>query len=395
MITFKPTIRNIRSDGYAAVYIRVTKDRQSDYIKTNYIAKKTQLNGTTIKDYTLVAKVSTIIDKYVNRLNYEETELWTLREVINFLMQENNKISFTDYYREYIGKMRNENRNDPAANYQTALNSLTKFSGKKELFFSDITSNLINDWIVSLKNTSTAKNHYPVLINAVFSAGTKHFNDYERGILRIKNQPFMHVTIPECDVAEKRAVEKEILLKIFNFDTGGSPKSKTAEFAKDISLIIFCLVGINCKDLFIMDEANFKNGKLCYCRAKTQSERRDKAYIEISVPEMILPLFKKYQGKGGKLFDFEQKFKTRSLFNQEINKGLKIITEALNIEKITSYTFRHSWATIAQNNCGASTAMVAFALNHSTEYRITKGYIKTDFTPIDKLNEQVLDFVFK
>ena len=33
MITFKPVIRNVRSDGYAAVYIRVTKDRQSDYIK--------------------------------------------------------------------------------------------------------------------------------------------------------------------------------------------------------------------------------------------------------------------------------------------------------------------------------------------------------------------------
>ena len=49
MITFKPVIRNIRADGFAAVYIRVTKDRESDYIKTNYIAKKQQLSGTKIK----------------------------------------------------------------------------------------------------------------------------------------------------------------------------------------------------------------------------------------------------------------------------------------------------------------------------------------------------------
>ena len=51
MITFKPVIRNVRSDGYAAVYIRVTKDRQSDYIKTNYIAKKQQLSGTKLTKF--------------------------------------------------------------------------------------------------------------------------------------------------------------------------------------------------------------------------------------------------------------------------------------------------------------------------------------------------------
>jgi integrase len=73
---------------------------------------------------------------------------------------------------------------------------------------------------------------------------------------------------------------------------------------------------------------------------------------------------------------------------------LETICRALEIERVTCYSFRHSWATIAQNDCGASTALVAFALNHATEYRITKGYIKTDFSPIDRLNEQVLEMIF-
>lgn len=391
MITFKPVIRNVRSDGYAAVYIRVTKDRQADYIKTVYIAKKSQLNGKDLKDYALISKVSVTIEKFVSRLNNEDTELWTLQETVNFLMQENNKISFTDYFNEFTSKMRRDGRIEPSANYQSAYNSLFKFSGKKQLFFSDITSKLINEWIESLKHTSTAKNHYPTLINAVFTAGTKHFNDYERGILRIKNQPFMHVEIPDCDVADKKAIEKDILLKIFNADC---MTNETAIFAKDIALLTFALVGINGKDLFIMEQNNFKNGKLCYNRSKTKTERQDKAYIEILVPEMILPLFKKYKGTDGKLFDFCNRYKNRNYFNRAINLGLDTICKDLKIEKVTSYTFRHSWATIAQNNCGASIEQVAFALNHSTEYRITKGYIKTDFSPIDKLNKKVLKFVF-
>jgi len=60
MITFKPVIRNVRSDGYAAIYIRVTKDRQSDYINTNYIAKKQQFSGAKLKDFSLISKILVI-----------------------------------------------------------------------------------------------------------------------------------------------------------------------------------------------------------------------------------------------------------------------------------------------------------------------------------------------
>ena len=33
------------------------------------------------------------------------------------------------------------------------------------------------------------------------------------------------------------------------------------------------------------------------------------------------------------------------------------------------YTFRHTWATIAQNDCDANIADVAFGLNHSQGYK--------------------------
>ena len=51
------------------------------------------------------------------------------------------------------------------------------------------------------------------------------------------------------------------------------------------------------------------NDKLCYNRLKTKKRRSDKAYIEISVPERILPLFEKYKGKNENLFYSSQMFK--------------------------------------------------------------------------------------
>lgn len=58
------------------------------------------------------------------------------------------------------------------------------------------------------------------------------------------------------------------------------------------------------------------------------------------------------------------------------------------------YTFRHTWATIAQNDCDANIADVAFGLNHSQGYKVTRGYVKIDFTRAWELNAKIIDFVF-
>ena len=63
-------------------------------------------------------------------------------------------------------------------------------------------------------------------------------------------------------------------------------------------------------------------------------------------------------------------------------------------EDYSAYTFRHTWGTVAQNDCGASISEVAFAMNHSSGHKVTRGYIKIDFTPAWVLNENVVDFIF-
>lgn len=222
----------------------------------------------------------------------------------------------------------------------------------------------------------------------MFEAGCLEYNDYDRNIIRIQNQPFKAIKIPKADIPKKRAESADIIRKILTV----TPDTKRSAMAQDVAKLITYLVGINTVDLFYMDNSCYDGEKLKYNRHKTEGERSDKAYIEISVHEDIKPLLKKYKGE---LTLFNWGYSDPQSFNKYVNMGLKRLCEIAGIEKITSYTFRHSWATIAQNKCGASTELVAFCLNHSSAHKVTESYIEKDFTPIDKMNTKVIDYIFQ
>ena len=60
----------------------------------------------------------------------------------------------------------------------------------------------------------------------------------------------------------------------------------------------------------------------------------------------------------------------------------------------SGYTFRHTWATVAQNECGATLGDVDFGLNHANKTRLARTYVKIDFTPAWELNEKVIEKIF-
>ena len=60
----------------------------------------------------------------------------------------------------------------------------------------------------------------------------------------------------------------------------------------------------------------------------------------------------------------------------------------------SGYTFRHTWATVAQNECDATLAEVDFGLNHAHKTQLARTYVKIDFTPAWELNEKVVEKIF-
>ena len=143
-----------------------------------------------------------------------------------------------------------------------------------------------------------------------------------------------------------------------------------------------------------MEKENLRDGKMCYCRRKTTNRRDDKAYIEIAVPDRLSHLLEKYAGEK-RLFNFCETYGSSKNFNKCINDGISDITRKNDLPHISVYSFRHSWATFAQNDFDASLDLVGFCLNHASSHRVTSGYVKTDFSVIDRLNAKILDYVFE
>lgn len=389
MANFKTCVRNKSTDGLYNVYIRVTHNRKLGYIRTTLRIPQKSLKGNEIKDNNTILQCAKLIEAFTIKLNTVSTSSWTVTEIIEYLKKTDESVSFTDFAKKYINRLINEDRLSTSSSYRNSVNNLSNYIGKSEFNFSDITKKEILGWIESLKDTNRAKNLYPTCIKAIFEQGIKEYNDYDRDSIKIKNQPFFKVIIPKSVKGEKKAIDKKYLLKIFLYKTEGVRMG----IAKDVATLIFCLAGINCADLYDLRADSLKEWKLCYNRKKTRGERDDNAYIEITVPEKIRYLFDKYKGRD-RLFIFSDRYSTSQDFSRYMDRGLKSICEDLAIDKVTTYTFRHSWATIAQNDCGASTEQVAFALNHVSAHKITEGYIKKDYSPIDKLNNKVLKFVF-
>ena len=272
-----------------------------------------------------------------------------------------------------------------------------KFAGGDEIMFSQLTYSFLSRWIDSLSQTARSKNKYPINIRQIHKAAMLEYNDEERGILLITN-PWPKITIPKEDTPNKRAISPNMLRKFFavipDFSRFTHPLQ---ELGQDVALISFCMCGINSIDLFFAKKSQYHNGIFHYNRRKTSKSRSDNAYFEIRVPQFIKPTFEKYLYKDMKspwLFDFQDRLSTSDSFNANVNAGISQICKKVSPDFHASlYSFRHSWATIAQNGCGASLGDVDFALNHST-YKMARVYTKIDYSPAWELNERVIDYLF-
>lgn len=404
--------KEIKDDTqFADVYISVAHNKATRYIKTEYKVNKKGVKSTInrlgkvkqeVKDPFVYKSCMELIYIYAERFNkLKNASKLSCNDLIKYLKMEDEEISFTGFAREYIKDLKKLGRRSSANNYEASLNSFLKFININEITFSDISTKMIKDWIKSLMETNRARNMYPTHLKALFYRGTDYYNQYDKGVILIPYEPFKGIKFPKEVTPEKRAIDVKTLRNFFNNAIISERRSYNSKFKEsaqrmtyDVAKMIFFLAGINAADLYYMEKSSLHNDwKLCYNRHKTMGKRDDKAYIEITVPEEIRPLFKKYKGKN-RLFYFSERYSDENYFVRYLRDRLVDICKKNKMENVTTYTFRHSWATIAQNKCGASDELVAFCLNHASKYKITKGYIMIDYSPIDKMNRKVIDYVF-
>lgn len=419
MATFKINVfkHQQRADKTFPVSIRVTWKRQSAYIKTEYNVTKKQLTrGYEVKDPFIVRELNNRIARLekikVQKLK-SNIEFYSAKELAAFLAKQlktGDEICFTEFAEKYIKNLKPGNK----ITFTATLNNLKDFTGKDKILISEITSQFLYSFERFLKTerkltrlnqfgkpvkTTTAPagdatvRKYMSNIRAIFNAAMDEYNDEDKGEMAIKHYPFRKYKIKSLPETKKRNLSADDIRTI-----QGLPNSNLTDrgkLARDVFLLSFMLAGTNTVDLYEMPAGSINDGRITYNRRKTADRRSDKAEISIKIQPEAEYLIKKYKGKE-RAFLFHELYTTSRIFYSNINKGLKVVATAAGIDvPLSTYYARHSWASIARNDCRVSKDDVHLALNHvDDKTKITDIYIARDWSIIDDANRKVISYVF-
>jgi integrase len=410
MATLKAIFPHFKADGTARVVVRLTHQRKIKFINTDiYVTKAEVTKAGNIKSLGIQDNIDNVIRVYrkqINDIGLAVDEM-TADELLDFLKGKKKAVEVIDfiaYSRDKIAAMERAGRRGPAANYNSAINSLVRFLKREELDINEITASMLRDYEYYLKTTPSAKSKKTVIrmgergvslymgsLRKLINDAKDEFNDEDIDLIRVKCNPFKKYEVPKQAITRKRAIAVEVIRNIIDLEINEA--SKREVLARDIYLLSFYLVGMNSADLFTCK--NYKDGRITYNREKTAERRADNAEISIKVEPEAQPIFERYRDETGeRVFDFYKRYASENTFNQALNKGLKIVGARVGVEDLEFYSARHSWATIATNDCGVDKYTVHTALNHADEsMRITDIYIKKDFTIIDRANRKVIDYL--
>lgn len=404
-----------KADGTFNPKIRIIHKRTTAYIPTQIYTPLVRFKrGATTGIPTEGSIIDSLNDKVkdmrkiLNRYEEIVEDCESAKAVVVFLdkkMNESKNLDLFSFLRKYIAERKN---NGGKVITSCLLVNLRYYVGSDTFPVRLLTSTFLTgfeSWLRSPRQIeskgklrirqplqeSSIKTYMEVL-QTVYNKMLQTYNDYETGDIVITKNPFMKYK-PKTNLPQKKkAVAASVIRMIANYVPSCAWR-KNREYARDVFILSFCLAGMNLADLLTCDD--YADGRLSYCRTKTKDRKKDKAFISLPiVPEARL-LFEKYRDTEGKrVFCFYKDFGSIEYFRQNISNGMKAMCKDLGIEPITFYAARHSFATIARNDCNVSMEDIALCLTHRSGYNMTDTYVKPDFSRIDRVIRKVMDFVF-
>ena len=200
------------------------------------------------------------------------------------------------------------------------------------------------------------------------------------GIIRESQYPFGRGKYEiQAGEGRKMALTLEQIGRIARYDDG----SKATEKYRDYWLFLYLCNGINVADFVKLKYRDIVNGEICFVRQKTERTTRTRKEIRVIVSEPMRAIIDKWgnppapdafifpalaEEDGPLIRNNKTKYLTRA-----INKRMAAIGQALGIGNISTYTARHSFATVLKRS-GANIAYISESLGHQ-DLKTTENYL--------------------
>lgn len=270
--------------------------------------------------------------------------------------------------------------------YRAVRNRFYRFCEGRRMSLKKMTASLVSEFAASLKREAlrvNTQNSYLSCLRAMYRRACREL------MLRGPADPFEGLQLKREETV-KRAVPIDVIEKIACLDFKGC---SAQEQAADLALFCFLACGMPFVDLVHLTKENIQeDGQvLAYRRQKTG------VLIRIELNLGMKQLIAKYAREGSlRLFPVLPDNETHKEYKAalaEHNRQLKKIGERLNLAvPVTSYVFRHTWASEAYRR-HVHISIISQALGHTTE-KMTRHYLKAlDVKEITRANERVIGSV--
>ena len=288
-----------------------------------------------------------------------------------------NKSGFSRCGELYIGRLRKEGRYSTAHVYKNALFSFSKFCGMNNVSFRQVTRERLRCYGQYLYECGLKLNTISTYMRMLRSI-------YNRGV-EAGSAPYVprlfHDVYTGVDVRQKKALAASELNKLLYED----PKSERLRRTQAIAALMFQFCGMSFADLAHLEKSALENNVLRYNRIKTKTPMS----VEVldSAREMINQLRNNQDSpsdcpdylfdilRGDKKRKDERAYREYQSALRRFNNNLKELGRKLYLKSpVTSYTFRHSWATTAKYR-GVSIEMISESLGHKS-IKTTQIYLK-------------------
>ncbi len=301
------------------------------------------------------------------------------------------KTGFLAFGAEAVESCRRCGRLGTARNYERTLGSFGTFirhalhSGSEDIPFFKVGPELIVEyehWLIARGVVRNSTSFYMRNLRSIFNKAVAH------GAAKPGN-PFRDV-YTGIDRTRKRAAGEELIMKLLNMDLHRSP---ALSLARDLFVFSFCTRGMAFVDIAYLRKSDICDGYISYVRRKTG--QRLTVALEPCMERIIL----RYRGAAsGSPYVFPVIMSTdpqtayeqyRIALNYH-NRKLKRLAAMLGEKpSLTTYTARHTWATVARD-CNVPLPVISAGMGHMSE-KTTQIYLAAlDNSVIDRANRGIV-----
>lgn len=287
-----------------------------------------------------------------------------------------------DFVNDEVERAKQQGCFKVAGNYLTAARSFTKFIGRSDWLFSDMTAEKLESYQRWLLGRNICLNTCSAYMRALRAM-------HHRALPFLNIAPFSKVFTGRTKTEKRCISQSEILqLKALPLQPGGS-----LSFARDIFLFSFYAMGMPFVDIAYLKKSQLRNGCIYYARHKTGQQ------IQVALLPAMLEIIRRYE-QGDSEFVFpilsgkvEDSVSSSSVSSSSVsaqlhrqytarlrqyNYNLHQVSKMLGLAKpLSSYVVRHSWASIAYLH-HLDISLISKALGH-TKSSTTFIYIKSLF----------------